>query len=920
MWHPTGNRLNSAISDPSEIPSIPNFEILGRIGGGAYGDVYLARSVTGMYRAVKVVQRTDFEYEKTFEREFEGIQRYEKVSQDHPGLVDVLHVGRDDEADYYYYVMELADDETGEHEDIDVESYKPRTLSSDLRRHPGRSIDECVRFGVSVANALGHLHSAGLTHRDVKPSNIIFVKGQPKLADVGLVARSGQRTYVGTEGYLPPEGPGTSSADLYSLAMVLYEMHTGKDRMDFPELPTNLEIPPTVNRDQWRKLNTVICRAGSPDPRKRYESAHLFANALREVNASGAAVSQPIRKRKRAVSFGVPAALFAILIGAGFLGYWVWKDTQSFVETNSGLLAGEEDSSEGPPDTAFGPIEELVVEDEMAEETEIKDFAEITTPDPSMELDDEVVIRDPVDEPESEEDKDMPKESEPEPTDEPEPDPEVEKPMIVAEEIPTGKVVVESIPSGATVSIGGEDYGRTKTKVIEIPAQPTEISMTYPGYHDYTETYSIREGTQFIRVPMLLDRSPKEGEPWVNSLGVEFLPDPDVGFISRREIGKDLFSQFRDETGAILSVAAKEGKAIVTDEEKRWAFCDWMTMKDREAGFLGEKRYYRPQPVQGGFFFCLLDDEFGTFILNTEPTGARVTLNGEFVGETPVTLGDVRLGPYDLSLALAGHETYEESGELTSAIPIAKTEELVPDESASLGQNWTNTQQMEMVPLNGLLVAAYETRVRDFREYATQAGLLDTGVPSFPQELTHPAAGIGYADAVAFCEWLTERERGMGLLKPWQRYRLPTDAEWSEFAGLSESGATPEERSQQGDPTYSWGESWPPETAVANFADETSRFAPYIIQGYNDGFPNTSPAGSFGANENGLYDLSGNVWEWVSDSFSETNPEIQVLRGAGWTSYDQETLELRYRNPVLSGSNDESYGFRYVLDSSQPTE
>lgn len=75
--------------------------------------MYLARSVTGMYRAVKVVRREDFEYERTFEREFEGIQHYEKVSQDHPGLVDVLHVGRDNEAGHYYYVMELADEEEG---------------------------------------------------------------------------------------------------------------------------------------------------------------------------------------------------------------------------------------------------------------------------------------------------------------------------------------------------------------------------------------------------------------------------------------------------------------------------------------------------------------------------------------------------------------------------------------------------------------------------------------------------------------------------------------------------------------------------------------------------------------------------------------------------------------------------------------
>lgn len=881
-----------------------------------------------MYRAVKVVKRTDFEYEKTFEREFEGIQRYEKVSQDHPGLVDVLHVGRDNEGGFYYYVMELADDETGEHEDIDVETYKPRTLASDLRRHPGRSVDECVRFGVSVAAALGHLHSAGLTHRDVKPSNIIFVKGQPKLADVGLVARSGQRTFVGTEGYLPPEGPGTSSADLYSLAMVLYEMHTGKDRMDFPELPTNLEIPPTVNRDQWRKLNGVICRAGSPDPRKRYETAHLFSNALRDVVSPGVQTVEPKEKRGRSTGFGIAAALLLLLIGAGFLGFWVWKDTQTFVESNSGILSGQEDVVDEPPTNAFEAIEELVVEDD---EPEVKDFAEIAGPVEPMENEGEVVIRDPVSESADDDPVAQPKAEEkgeavaentkPEDTDKPEPDSEEEKPesMIVAQLV-EGRIVVESVPSGATVKINGEDFGRTKTKVIELPAGPAKISLQYPGYHDYSETYSIREGTQFVRVQMLLDRSPKEGQPWVNSLGIEFLPDPEVGFISRTEVGREMFTQFRDETGAIISVAAKEGKAIVTDKDLQWAFCDWLTEKDRSVGFLGEDRYYRPQPVPGGFFFCLLDNEFGTFILNTEPSGARVALNGDSVGVTPCTLNDVRLGPYTLAFSLAGHEIKEETGELISALPFAMNVALEPDDSALFGQRWVNSQQMEMVPVGDILVAVYETRVRDFREYATDAALLDAGVPGIPQELTHPAAGIGFGEAVAFCEWLTQRERQSGRLKSWQRYRLPTDEEWSRFAALNESGETPEERSRTGRATFPWGDAWPPESAVANYADESSQFAPYIVEGYNDGFPFTSPTGSFGANENGLFDLSGNVWEWVSDSFNETNREIQVLRGGGWSSYDRETLELRYRNPVLAGSRDESYGFRYVLENGAAAE
>ena len=93
-----------------------------------------------------------------------------------------------------------------------------------------------------LADALHYMHQHALTHRDIKPSNIIFVGGVCKLADIGLVAGFGERTFVGTEGFVPPEGPGTPQADIYSLGKVLYEMSSGKDRMEFPEVPTLSEL------------------------------------------------------------------------------------------------------------------------------------------------------------------------------------------------------------------------------------------------------------------------------------------------------------------------------------------------------------------------------------------------------------------------------------------------------------------------------------------------------------------------------------------------------------------------------------------------------------------------------------------------------------------------------------------------------
>lgn len=911
-----------------------------------------------MYRAVKVVRREDFEFERTFEREFEGIQRYEKVSQNHPGLVDVLHVGRNSEGGFYYYVMELADDEVNGDEEVHVETYRPRTLSSDLRRMPTRPVRECVDLGMSMAGALGHLHHAGLTHRDVKPSNIIFVKGQPKLADVGLVASTGQRTFVGTEGYVPPEGPGTSSADLYSLAMVLYEMHTGKCRLDFPELPTNLEIAPTVNRDEWRALNRVICRAGSPDPRKRFESAHAFARALQAVSADNDPGAGERREKFLDRGLGILATVLAlVLVAAAAGGFWLWRDNQSFLGQHGTDLAearekasdpsGKEGDGDGnrPPGQvlrpaieqpgAAGVVEEVVV-DPVAEANGASGPSDAGKQDPGFSLVEpsgkmseetgEVVIRDEIAAAKTDEGKLASLE-------ETVAEAEKEAPALVADPLDKqlAQVKIMSRPSGAAVIYQGKEIGITETRLLEFPVGRLEFILRREGFHDFVFEDEITGGKlRVIELEMLPDRGPVAGTPWWNSLGLEFVPSADGTFVSRSEIPVTTFDLFLSETGLEFPRAGVNGVAQVPEERAVWEFCDWMTEKDRASGYLGAKRYYRPQRQTGeprrNSFFCSIEQDFGTLLLNSEPSGARVFDGKKDLGVTPLVLNDVRFGPFRLDLFLPGHEITTAKGEINETLEnktLALVQPLVRDASVVFGESWKNSQGMNLVPIENLLVASTETPSRAYLEFLTDQGIVVEQLPPGPQGADYPAYGVGYAEAVGFCEWLTRKERAAGLIRPWQSYRLPTDLEWSRFAGLrAESGATPEQRSASASGGFPWGAEWPPPAGAGNFADISAAayFGTNIIEGYTDGYDTTAPVGSFAPSATGLFDLSGNVWEWVLDPYTDGSDGLKVMRGGAWNSSAREVLAAGYRNPVPVGAREGYYGFRYVLEEAAEGE
>ena len=259
----------------------PGYSVIGEpFGEGAYGRVWLVRNTLGQLQALKEIERAKFTDSDPYDREFNGIQNYKPISNQHLGLLYIDHVNRNDRKGYFYYVMELGDALNPGWEEK-AEPYQPCVLTSVCRQAEGGRLParECLRIGIALLEALEFLHEQGLVHRDIKPSNIVFVNGRPKLADVGLVRKTGgEVTYVGTEFYMPPEGPGSPLADVYALGMVLYVISTGKHPRSFSELSTTL-----VAKPEFMRLNEIICRACQPAVDQRYRNAAEMLGALRQA-------------------------------------------------------------------------------------------------------------------------------------------------------------------------------------------------------------------------------------------------------------------------------------------------------------------------------------------------------------------------------------------------------------------------------------------------------------------------------------------------------------------------------------------------------------------------------------------------------------------------------------------------------------
>jgi serine/threonine protein kinase len=821
-------------------------------------------------RAVKVVRREDFEMDRTFEREFDGILKFEPISRNHPGLVDIMELGDDRERGLR----------------INPVDYEPRTLATDKAAKKRFTVDETVEVGVQVAASLQFLHDRGLAHRDIKPSNIIFVDGQPKLADVGLVAETGQQTYVGTEGFVPPEGPGSPSADIYSLGMVLYELSTGQDRLQFPELPPDAGLQErSVDRSRRRMLNEAICQACHPNSKKRFATAKHLIEALRSVRKGK--YKRPILPRA--------IALFVLSSGVGFGLAWAktglppWPPGQAVVSLGPNPVNPPLSLAPTPPPPSTG----------------------VKLPPP----------------------------------------PVIEGP---------GSLVLRTIPDGAEVFLepGHKSLGKTPLTLPDVPVGKKEYRFELNEHETETLVVMVRSGQNPLDPVKLRLQPPVEGRPWVNGLGMKFLAQ-NSWHISANPVG---YEEFEKLTKITPSDVENSKYARVTRADAQ-AFCDVLLKMDREQGRLDENHIYEPKSLHEApqsepapeiavvtpipdekkdeimAFKCLLrKKEYAKFVIESDPPGASIYLGGQMIGQTPKIMDSQPIGPVEVRMVMVGYEDFLVSHMVKHKQTNTLKGELEKSRKARLGADYENTLGMKFRPVEGTetMFCIWETRVRDYDAYL--ATLIQKYADEFGSGPDHPVA-VTRDDATLFCEWLTTLERGQGLLSSELEYRLPTDEEWSLAANLHERALPdPSSRNQTHKNNWIWGfgeAAWPPPrepgSRPGNFSDKSrlkgERDGKVVIGGYadgepyDDGFPYSAPVGQFPANKFGLFDLAGNVAEWVSDAFG--GPELLarhgVVRGGSWSDGKPGDLLSSARNAVRANRTPEGiYGFRCVLAKVRP--
>ena len=286
------------------------YQIVGRLGQGGMGEVFQARDTRlGRNVAVKIAHA---EFTGRFQREALAIS-----ALNHPHICTLYDVGSN------YLVMELVEGET-------------------LARHldKGRlSMDLVLRYGAQLADALSAAHSKGITHRDLKPGNIVVASAGIKVLDFGLAkfarnpelaahlveTASASRSIIGTPAYMAPEQlqgkECDARTDIFALGLILYEMATGRKAFTADSqaelIAEILRSQPDLSGLAPPPFAHIVERCLAKDPEERWQTARDVKLELEFLGRTSPEPPSGVERKRRlwpaaVILLGVLAAALAL--------------------------------------------------------------------------------------------------------------------------------------------------------------------------------------------------------------------------------------------------------------------------------------------------------------------------------------------------------------------------------------------------------------------------------------------------------------------------------------------------------------------------------------------------------------------------------------------------------------------------------
>ncbi|MCH1491629.1 MAG: SUMF1/EgtB/PvdO family nonheme iron enzyme [Luminiphilus sp.] len=568
--------------------------------------------------------------------------------------------------------------------------------------------------------------------------------------------------------------------------------------------------------------------------------------------------------------------------------------------------------------------------------------------------------------------------------------------LTVSPAILPGRVSIRSNPPGATVTVSGETLGQTPLEGLNLPAGPTPISVALARHQSSDELLEvtgrgIEQTLTLVLNPdwaeILVTAQPDDATLWIDDEPVSTVGTPvqvlsgdrllsirAPGYLDANievnvvaEVDQVLEPITLVPAAGILELQSSPAAANVTVDG------DFMGLTPLSLE-LDPGRNHRIQVSKVGYNRARLEvslekgttatrtvklePRLGNISFQLTPPDAQLWINGRLEGTGSQAL-DLPAVEQRVEVRLAGYASQrlrvtprEGLGQVVDIALLTEAEArkaaLTPEITSALGQTLVlidpltepmnsfsmgasrrepgrrSNEVLHTVELErAFYLATTETTNAQFRQFLESHDSGQIEGNSMNRE-HQPAVGMSWQQAARFCNWLSSREglppfyrETQGIIDGYNPsstgYRLPTEAEWS-YAARVEG-----EQYRK----FAWGEDFPPSSAVVNVADNTSALVTgRILNGYADGYIVSAPVGSFPANHRGLYDMGGNVAEWVHDVYAipSANAELATdplgalkgdnytVRGASWALSRLSELRLTYRDYGASGRDD--LGFR----------